>query len=188
MKNFQGYMTFVTSTGSGIELDVEQALLVEVAEVTPVNVAEDTLKAHMDDLANGSKKVNNSINHIAGANIIPKAIQQYIDRSENEKIDYEFAGISASVQCPRWVRTYIYESCDSDPHFYRNPASEKIRSVRQAEFSQVIESSTDPVEAVDQVPSAVGFRWAYSFTHLETEAITMFQFCDIRSAFGGIEG
>ena len=115
MKNFQGYMTFVTSTCSGIELDVEQALPVEVAEVTPVNVAEDTLKAHMDDLANGSKKVNNSINHIAGANIIPKAIQQYIDRSENEKIDYEFSGISASVQCPRWVRTYIYESCDSDP-------------------------------------------------------------------------
>ena len=188
MKKFQGYAPFITSTGSGIELDVAQALLVEVADVTPVNVAEDTLKAHMDDLANGSKKITNSIYHIADATIIQEATQQNIDRFRNEQIDYEFAGISASVQCPRWVRTYIYESCDSDPHFYRNPASEKIRSVRQAEFSQVIESSTDPVEAVDQVPSAVRFRWAHSFTHLETEAITKFQFCEIRSAFGGIEG
>ena len=153
-----------------------------------MNMVEDTLKAHMDDPANGSKKVNNSINHTAGATIIPKAIQQYVDRSEYEKIDYEFAGISASVQRPRWVRTYIYESCDSDPHFYRNPASEKIRPVRRAGIAQVIESSTNPVEAVDQVLSAVRFRSAHSFTQLGTEAITKFRFCDIRSAFGGIEG
>ena len=179
MKKFQGYTPFITSTGSGIELDVEQALLVEVADVTPVNVAEDTLKAHMDDLANGSKKITNSIYHIADATIIQEATQQNIDRFENEQIDYEFAGISASVQSPRWVRTHIHESCDSDPHVYRNPAPEKIRPVRQAEIAQVIESSTVPVE--------VRARWAHSFTHLETEAITMFRFCDIRDAFSEIE-
>ena len=155
MKNFQGYMTFITSTGSGIEPDLEQAFLVEVADVTPVNVAEDTLKAHMDDLANGSKKHTNSIYHIADATIIKAATQQNIGRFENEQIDYEFAGISASAQSPRWVRTHIHESCDSDSHVYRNPASEKIRPVRQAEVAQVIESSTIPVEVVDQVPSAV---------------------------------
>ena len=188
MKKFQGYTTFITSTGSGVELDVEQALLVEVADVTPVDVAEDTLKAHMDDLANGSKKITNSIYHIADATIIQEATQQNIDRFGNEQIDYEFAGISASVQSPRWVRTHIHESCDSDPHVYRNPAPEKIRPVRQAEIAQVIESSTVPVEVVDQVPSAVRARWAHSFTHLETEAITMFRFCDIRDAFGEIEG
>ncbi len=188
MKKFQGYTPFNTSTGSGTELDVEQALLVEVADVTPVNVAEDTLKAHMDDLANGSKKITNSIYHIANATIIQEATQQNIDRFGNEQIDYEFAGISASVQSPRWVRIHIHESCDSDSHVYRNPASEKIRPVRQADIAQVIESSTVPVEVVDQVPSAVRARWAHSFTHLETEAITMFRFCDIRDAFGEIEG
>ena len=164
MKKFQGYTPFITSTGSGIELDVEQALLVEVADVTPVNVAEDTLKAHMDDLANGSKKITNSIYHIADATIIQEATQQNIDRFGNEQIDYEFAGISTSVQSPRWLRTHIHESCDSDSRVYRNPASEKIRPVRQAEIAQVIESSTVPVEVVDQVPSAVRARWAHSFT------------------------
>ena len=84
MKNFQGYTTFITGTGTGIELDVEQALLVEVADVTPVNVAEDTLKAHMDDLANGSKKITNSIYHIADAAIIQEATQQNIDRWKRE--------------------------------------------------------------------------------------------------------
>ena len=164
MKKFQGYAPFITSTGSGIELDVEQALLVEVADVTPVNMAEDTLKAHMDDPANGSKKITNSIHHIADATIIQEATQQNIDRFENENIDYEFAGISASFQSPRWVRTKIHESCDSDSHVYRNLASERIRPVRQAEIAQVTESSTVPVEVVDQVPSAVGARWAHSFT------------------------
>ena len=159
-----------------------------MADVTPMNVAEGTLKAHMDDLANGSKKITNSIYHIADATIIQEATQQNIDRFGNEQIDYEFAGISASVQSPRWVRTHIHESCDSDPHVYRNPAPEKIRPVRQADIAQVIESSTVPVEVVDQVPSAVRARWAHSFTHLETEAITMFRFCDIRDAFGEIEG
>ena len=73
MRNFQGYPTFVTSICNGIELDVEQALLVEVADVTPVNVAEDTLKDHIDDLANGSKKFTNSIYHIADTAIIQEA-------------------------------------------------------------------------------------------------------------------
>ena len=155
MKKFQGYAPFITSTGSGIELGVEQALLVKVADVTPVNVAEDTLKAHMDDLANGSKKNTNSIYHIADATIIQEATQQNIGRFENEQIDHEFAGISASGQSPRWVRTQIQESYDSDSHVYRNPASEKIRPVRHAEIAQVIESSTVPMEVVDQVPSAV---------------------------------
>ena len=186
MKNFQGYTTFATSTGSGIESDVEQAPLVEVADVAPVNVEEDTLKVHMDDLANGSKKINNSIYHVADATIIQEATQQNIDRFRNEKIDYKFAGISVSVQSPRWVRTHIHESCDSDPHVYRNPAPEKIRPVRQAEITQVIESSTVPVEVVDQVPSAVRASWTHSFTHPETEAITKFRFCDIREAFGKI--
>ena len=60
--------------------------------------------------------------------------------------------------------------------------------MRQAEFFQVIESSSVPLEIVDQVPAAVLAGLAHRFTHLETEAITKFQFCDIRSAFGGIEG
>ena len=153
-----------------------------------MNVAEGTLKAHMDDLANGSKKITNSIYHIADTTVIQEATQQNIGRFENEQIDYEFAGISASAQSPRWVRTHIHESCDSGSHVYRNPASEKIRSVRQAGIAQVIESSTDPVEAVGQVLSAVRFRRAHSFTHLGTEAITKFRFCDIREAFGKIEG
>ena len=153
-----------------------------------MNVAEGTLKAHMDDLANGSKKITNSIYHTADAAIIQEATQQNIDRFGNEKIDYEFAGISASVQSPRRVRAHSHQIRDSDPHDHRNPAPEKIRPVRQAEIAQVIESNSVPVEVVDQVPSAVRARWARSFTHLETEAITMFRFCDIRDAFGEIEG
>ena len=53
------------------------------------------------------------------------------------------------------MRTHIHESYDSDLHVYRNPASEKIRPVRQAEIAQVIESITVPVEVVVQVLSAV---------------------------------
>ena len=159
-----------------------------MADATQMNVAEETLKAHMDDLANGSKKITNSIYHIADTTIIQEATQQNIDRFGNEQIDYEFAGISASVRSPRRVRAHSHQSCDSDPHVHRNPAPEKIRPVRQAEIAQVIESNSVPVEVVDQVPSAVRARWAHSFTHLETEAITMFRFCDIRDAFGEIEG
>ena len=159
-----------------------------MADVTPMNVAEGTLKAHMDDLANGSKNIINSIYHIADATIIQEATQQNIDRFGNEQIDYEFAGISASVQSPRRVRAHSHQICDSDPHVHRNPAPEKIRPVRQGEIAQVIESNSIPVEVVDQVPSAVRASWTHSFTHLETEAITMFRFCDIRDGFGEIEG
>ena len=188
MKKFQGYMTFITSTGSDIEPDVEQALLIEVADVTPMNVAEGTLKFHMDDLANGSIKITDSIYHIADTTIIQEASQQNIDRFGNEQIDYNISGISASVQSQRWVRILIHQSCDSDPHVHRNPAPEKIRPVRQAEITQVIESNSVPVEIVDQVPSAVRASWAHSFTHPETEAITKLRFCGIREAFGEIEG
>ena len=60
MKDFQEYTTFITGAGSSIELDVEQALLDEVADVAPVNVAEETLKADMDDLANTRKKITDT--------------------------------------------------------------------------------------------------------------------------------
>ena len=78
--------------------------------------------------------------------------------------------------------------CDCVPHVHRNPAPEKIRPVRHAEIAQVIVSGTVPVEVVDQVPSAARAGWAHSFTQPETEAITKFPFCDIREAFGKIEG
>ena len=159
-----------------------------MADATQMNVAEETLKAHMDDLANGSKNIINSIYHIADTTVIQEAPQQKIDRFGNEQIDYEFAGISASVRSPRRVRAPSHQSCDSDPPVHRNPAPEEIRPVRQAEIAQVIESNSVPVEVVDQVPSAVGASWAHSFTHPETEAITKFRFCNIREAFGKIEG
>ena len=158
MKKIQGYTTFITSTGDGIELDVEQAFLVKVVDVTPVNESEDTLKAYMDALANGNKKITNSNYHIADTTVIQEATQQNIDGFENKQINYEFASIRAPVRSPRWVRTHIHESCDSNTHVYSNPTSEKIRPVRQAEIAQVIESGTVPVEVVDQVPSAVRAR------------------------------
>ena len=151
-------------------------------------MVEDTLKVHRDDLANGSKKITNSIYHVADATITQEATQQNIDRFGNEQIDYKIAGISALVQSQKWVRTLIHQSCDSDPHVHRNLAPEKIRPGRQAEIAQVIESNSVPVEIVDQVPSAVRAGWAHSFTHPETEAITKLRFCGIREAFGEIEG
>ena len=108
MKDFQEYTTFITGAGSSIELDVEQALLDEVAGVTPVNVAEETLKADMDDLPNTRKKITDAIYYIADTTIIQEATQQTIDRFGDEQIDYEIAGINASVQSPSWTHSLTH--------------------------------------------------------------------------------
>ena len=122
MKDFQEYTTLITGAGSSIELDVEQALLDEVAGVTPVNVAEETLKADMDDLPNTRKKITNTIYYISDATIIQEATQQTTDRFGDEQIDYEIAGINASVQSPSWT------------HSLTHPITEVITKLRFCDF------------------------------------------------------
>ena len=71
------------------------------------------------------------LDEVADATIMQEATQQTTDRFGDEQIDYEIAGINASVQSPSWT---------------------------------------------------------HSLTHPKTEVITKLLFCDIRGAFGAIEG
>ena len=76
-------------------------------------MAKKTLKAELDDLPNTSKKITNTIYHIAKATIIREASQQTTDRFGDEQINYEIASINASVQSPSWTHSLTHPKTEA---------------------------------------------------------------------------
>ncbi len=107
-----------------------------------------------------------------------------------EVLASELAGssIGASVLCPLWVSTRIFESDRNRPSDLRSAVPEKFDPHRRAEVTELIKNGMDPAEVAARVLDGIRANRVHIFTHRETEAMTKGRFDGIMDAFGAISG